>query len=47
MKRNAFSHHDGLYLATAVPEQVDRLITTDPHLLGLSEAPVFTPGQYL
>ena len=47
MKRNAFSRYDGLHLATAVPEQVDRLITTDPHLLGASEAPVFTPSQYL
>jgi predicted nucleic acid-binding protein len=45
-KKNTFSYNDGLYLATAIAEQVDCLITTDPHLLSVSELRAFPPSQY-
>ncbi|HEY7494692.1 MAG TPA: PIN domain-containing protein [Candidatus Tectomicrobia bacterium] len=36
-KRNAFSYNDGLYLATGLRERVGFLITTDPHLLQVTD----------
>lgn len=36
-KKNAFSYNDGLYLATGLAEHADLLITTDPHLLNVTE----------
>jgi predicted nucleic acid-binding protein len=45
-KKNAFSYNDGLYLATAIAEHADCLITTDPHLLAASELPALPPSAY-
>jgi predicted nucleic acid-binding protein len=45
-KRNAFSYNDGLYLATGLAEQADLLITTDPHLLGVTDIQTISPSQY-
>ena len=45
-KRNAFSYNDGLYLATGLAEHADFLISTDPHLLNVSEIKVMPPSQY-
>jgi predicted nucleic acid-binding protein len=45
-KDNAFSYNDGLYLATAVMEHVDLLITTDPHLLNAKDLTVLPPSRY-
>lgn len=45
-KKNAFSYNDGLYLATGLAEHVDFLITTDPHLLGVTDLKVIPPSRY-
>ena len=45
-KKNAFSYNDGLYLSTALAERADLLITTDPHLLGVSDLKTLRPSQY-
>ena len=45
-KTNAFSYNDGLYLATGLAEHVDLLITTDPHLLTVTELHAIPPSQY-
>jgi predicted nucleic acid-binding protein len=45
-KRNAFSYNDGLYLATAMAEHADVLITTDPHLLEVEGIKAISPSQY-
>jgi predicted nucleic acid-binding protein len=45
-KRNSFSYNDGLYLATGLAEQADFLITTDPHLLNVTELKAILPSQY-
>ena len=45
-KKNAFSYNDGLYLATGFAEHVDLLITTDPHLLLITELKTLRPSQY-
>ena len=45
-KRNAFSYNDGLYLATGLAEQAAILITTDPHLLTVTDMPAMPPSQY-
>lgn len=45
-KKNAFSYNDGLYLATGLSESVDLLITTDSHLLHISELQTIAPSQY-
>jgi len=45
-RKNAFSYNDGLYLATGLDEHADLLITTDPHLLGVTELKVISPSQY-
>ena len=45
-KKHAFSYNDGLYLATAIAEHADLLITTDPHLLGVTELKAIPPSQY-
>jgi len=45
-KKNAFSYNDGLYLATGLAERADLLITTDPHLLNVSELKTLRPSQY-
>ena len=45
-KNNAFSYNDGLYLATGLAEQADLLITTDPHLLNVTEMKAAPPSRY-
>jgi predicted nucleic acid-binding protein len=45
-KSNVFSYNDGLYLATGLAEQADILITTDPHLLSVTEMKTLSPSQY-
>ena len=45
-KRNAFSYNDGLYLATSLAEQAALLMTTDPHLLGVTDMNAIPPSQY-
>ena len=45
-KKSAFSYNDGLYLATGLAERADLLITTDPHLLAVSELKTLRPSQY-
>jgi predicted nucleic acid-binding protein len=45
-KQNAFSYNDGLYLATGLRERVDFLITTDPHLLHVTDLQTLPPSQY-
>lgn len=45
-RKNVFSYNDGLYLATGLDEHADLLITTDPHLLGVTELKVIPPSQY-
>ncbi|MEM4725107.1 MAG: PIN domain-containing protein [Candidatus Hadarchaeum sp.] len=45
-KKNAFSYNDGLYLATGLAEHADLLITTDPHLLGVTDLKAIPPSQY-
>lgn len=45
-KKNAFSYNDGLYLATGLAERADLLITTDPHLLNVTELKTLRPSQY-
>ena len=45
-KKSAFSYHDGLYLATGLAERADLLITTDPHLLNVTELKTLRPSQY-
>lgn len=45
-KKNAFSYNDGLYLATALAEHADLLITTDPHLLAVRDLKTMAPSQY-
>lgn len=45
-KKNTFSYNDGLYLATGMAERADLLITTDPHLLSITELKTLRPSQY-
>lgn len=45
-KKNAFSYNDGLYLATGLAEHADLLITTDPHLLGVTDLKAIPPSRY-
>ena len=45
-KKNAFSYNDGLYLSTGLSEKVELLITTDPHLLSVSELKAIPPSQF-
>ncbi len=45
-KKNAFSYKDGLYLATGLAEHADFLITTDPHLLSVTDLKAIPPSQY-
>lgn len=45
-KKNTFSYNDGLYLATGLAEHADLLITTDPHLLGVTDLKAIPPSQY-
>ncbi len=45
-KKNTFSYNDGLYLATGLAEQANLLITTDPHLLRVTELKAVSPSQY-
>ena len=46
-RTNAFSYNDGLYLATAVLQNADYLVTTDPHLLKAEEIKVITPSEFM
>lgn len=45
-KKKAFSYNDGLYLATGLAEHADLLITTDPHLLNVTEMKTLRPSNY-
>ncbi len=45
-KKNVFSYNDGLYLATALAEMADLLITTDPHLLSVRDLKTTPPSQH-
>lgn len=45
-KKNTFSYNDGLYLATGIAEHADILITTDPHLLSVTDLKAIPPSQY-
>jgi predicted nucleic acid-binding protein len=45
-KKTAFSYNDGLYLAVGLQERASLLITTDPHLLAVSEIKSIPPSQY-
>ena len=45
-KKNAFAYNDGLYLATGLAERADLLITTDPHLLNVTELKTQRPSQF-
>jgi predicted nucleic acid-binding protein len=45
-KTTAFSYNDGLYLATGLAEHADFLITTDPHLLSVTDLKAIPPSQY-
>jgi len=45
-KQNAFSYNDGLYLATGLAAHADLLISTDPHLLNVTELKALPPSQY-
>jgi predicted nucleic acid-binding protein len=45
-KKSPFSYNDGLYLATGVAENADVLITTDSHLLSVSELKTIRPSEY-
>ena len=46
-QKNGFSYNDGLYLAVAVTNQVDGLVTTDTHLLRVEEVEALTPARFL
>ncbi len=45
-KKNSFSYNDGLYLATGLDEKADFLITTDPHLLSVTDLKTVSPSRY-
>lgn len=45
-KKNAFSYNDGLYLASGLAEHAGLIITTDPHLLDVTELKSIPPSQY-
>lgn len=45
-KKNTFSYNDGLYRATGLAERADLLITTDPHLLNVTELKTLRPSHY-
>ena len=45
-KKNTFSYNDGLYLATGIAEHADILITTDPHLLSVTDLKAIPLSQY-
>lgn len=45
-RRTPFSYNDGLYLATALQEQAALLISTDPHLLSVSEIEAIPPSSF-
>jgi predicted nucleic acid-binding protein len=45
-RSHAFSYNDGLYLATGIAAQADLLITTDPHLLNVTELKTLLPSRY-
>jgi predicted nucleic acid-binding protein len=45
-KKNPFSYNDGIFLATAMRAGATALITTDPHLLQVSEIPAHRPGGF-
>ncbi len=44
-KKNAFSYNDGLYLATSLAENAELLITTDSHLLNVTDLKTMAPSQ--
>lgn len=45
-KTNPFSYNDGIILATALRAQAQGLITTDRHLLSVSEVAAFRPSEF-
>jgi predicted nucleic acid-binding protein len=46
-QKNDFSYNDGLYLAVAVMNDVDCLVSTDTHLLKAKEIRVLDPAHFL
>ena len=45
-KTNPFSYNDGIILATAMRGGANGLVTTDPHLLSVTEIRTFRPSSY-
>jgi len=45
-KTEPFSYNDGIILATAIQSGAGGLVTTDPHLLGVTEIPTFRPSSF-
>ncbi len=46
-QKNGFSYNDGLYLAVAVTNGVDCLVTTDTHLLRVKEVEALDPARFM
>ena len=45
-RKNPFSYNDGIFLATALRTGTSALVTTDPHLLHVSEISAFLPSAF-
>lgn len=45
-KSNPFSYNDGIFLATALRASASTLVTTDPHLLHVSEISARRPSAF-
>lgn len=45
-RTNPFSYNDGIFLATGLRTGPAALLTTDPHLLRVSEMPVRRPSEF-
>lgn len=46
-KKNAFSYNDGIILATSLITGSEGIISTDPHLLQVSEIRTLAPSSFL
>ena len=45
-RKSPFSYNDGIFLATALRTGTSALVTTDPHLLHVSEISAFLPSAF-
>ncbi|MBI4736136.1 MAG: PIN domain-containing protein [candidate division NC10 bacterium] len=45
-RNNPFSYNDGIFLATALRTGTSALVTTDPHLLHVSEVSALRPSAF-